>query len=200
MSEGKKSGSGGKWGYIWGHWVTLLLHILAILLFTRGFLLTRTELPFHSHCSDVSQSPCFSSNNNNSSCWTKPAVNRLVIIVLDAIRFDFVAPSTFFPGSPSSNLNTIIYKLRSNFIFINYTIYMYVLWQNQNHGWIDCKFWRMWHLHAHPPPGFSKPLPIPLPQVCSAWRSTIHFPSFYITSSHNYNFNWITMNLRLDDV
>ena len=76
----------GKWGYIWPMWTSLLLHLLAILLFTTGFLLTRTELPYHSHCSDVSHSPCFSSNNNGS-CWTKPATNRLLIIVLDALRY-----------------------------------------------------------------------------------------------------------------
>ncbi|KAK8471039.1 hypothetical protein PHAVU_003G124900 [Phaseolus vulgaris] len=93
-AEGRKRG---KWGYIWPLWTTLLLHLLAILLFTAGFLLTRTELPYHSQCSDVSLSPCFSSNNG--SCWTKPAVNRVVLIVLDALRFDFVAPSTFFAES-----------------------------------------------------------------------------------------------------
>ncbi|KAK7291765.1 hypothetical protein RIF29_07161 [Crotalaria pallida] len=103
MAESGSVGGRGKWGYIWRHWVTLFLHLLAILLFTRGFLLTRTELPFYSHTSDLSHSPCFSSSSSSSSSsnassgWTEPAVNRLVIIVLDAIRFDFVAPSTFFP-------------------------------------------------------------------------------------------------------
>ncbi|GAU16760.1 hypothetical protein TSUD_200030 [Trifolium subterraneum] len=89
----------GKWRYIWPMWITLFLHLIAILLFTTGFLLTRTELPYYSHCSDVSQSPCFPSSPNNDSCWTKPSVNRLVIIVLDALRFDFVAPSSFFAES-----------------------------------------------------------------------------------------------------
>ncbi|XP_027330017.1 GPI ethanolamine phosphate transferase 3 [Abrus precatorius] len=99
MAKGMERGSG-KWGYIWPMWTTLFLHILAILLFTTGFLLTRTELPYESHCSDVSDSPCFSpSSSHNQSCWTKPSVNRLVLIVLDALRFDFVAPSTFFPES-----------------------------------------------------------------------------------------------------
>ncbi|PKI36016.1 hypothetical protein CRG98_043591 [Punica granatum] len=82
----------------------MALHAVAILIFTRGFLLTRTELPFHSNCSDVSkESPCFSNspqgsdvNSTEGRCWTKPAIGRLVIIVLDAIRFDFVAPSSFF--------------------------------------------------------------------------------------------------------
>uniref|UniRef100_A0A6N2MUH0 Uncharacterized protein n=2 Tax=Salix viminalis TaxID=40686 RepID=A0A6N2MUH0_SALVM len=91
----------------WYSWVILVVHVFAILIFTRGFLLTRTELPYYSHCSDVSQSPCFTSSNTNHS-WNTPAVDRLVIIVLDAIRFlisviiyllhlfDFVAPSVFF--------------------------------------------------------------------------------------------------------
>ncbi|KAF2321987.1 hypothetical protein GH714_005233 [Hevea brasiliensis] len=100
----------------WCYWVVTVVHVVGILIFTRGFLLTRTELPYYSRCSDISQSPCFSPSHNNSysssssdsdincsninqgqHCWTKPAVDRLIIIVLDALRFDFVAPSTFFP-------------------------------------------------------------------------------------------------------
>ncbi|XP_028773569.1 GPI ethanolamine phosphate transferase 3-like [Neltuma alba] len=105
--EPRRRSPSGKWEYIWPMWLTLLLHVVAIFLFTRGFLLTRTELPYYSSCSDISQSPCFSSSDNlnsttnssDGSCWTKPAINRLVIIVLDALRFDFVAPSSFFPES-----------------------------------------------------------------------------------------------------
>ncbi|KAK4268349.1 hypothetical protein QN277_025018 [Acacia crassicarpa] len=103
--EPRRKSLSGKWQYIWPMWLTLLLHVLAIFLFTRGFLLTRNELPYYSNCADISQSPClFSSdhlnrttNSSNGSCWTKPAITRLVIIVLDALRFDFVAPSSFFP-------------------------------------------------------------------------------------------------------
>ncbi|BAF26147.1 uncharacterized protein [Oryza sativa Japonica Group] len=68
----------------------LMFHSLAIYLFTRGFLLTRTELDVHSHRDDrIGISP-------GCSSWPPPAVDRLVIVVLDALRFDFVAPSTFF--------------------------------------------------------------------------------------------------------
>ncbi|XP_073046549.1 uncharacterized protein [Primulina eburnea] len=84
----------------WGCCVFLsimVIHGFAILLFTRGFLLTRSELSQYSQCGDVLQSPCFPPQQNGSACWNRPAVNRLVIIVLDALRFDFVAPSTFFP-------------------------------------------------------------------------------------------------------
>ncbi|KAL5570338.1 hypothetical protein UlMin_026913 [Ulmus minor] len=88
------------------YWAIMLLHVVAILIFTKGFLLTRTELPYYSHCSDITQSTClFTSSNSNANlnqthhCWTKPAIGRLVIIVLDALRFDFVAPSTSFKVS-----------------------------------------------------------------------------------------------------
>ncbi|GAA0183373.1 hypothetical protein LIER_30794 [Lithospermum erythrorhizon] len=69
-----------------------LVHVLGILIFTRGFLLTCTELSEYSKCSDIQTSPC----NKEDTCWTKPAVDRLVIIVFYALRFDFVAPSSFF--------------------------------------------------------------------------------------------------------
>ncbi|KAK3440724.1 hypothetical protein EUGRSUZ_B01002 [Eucalyptus grandis] len=93
-----------KWRLTWVFWATTALHVAAIAIFTRGFLLTRTELPFHSGCSDVAGSPCAprpgpaGSNGTGGSerCWTKPAVDRVVIVVLDALRFDFVAPSALF--------------------------------------------------------------------------------------------------------
>ncbi|KVI04333.1 Alkaline phosphatase-like, alpha/beta/alpha [Cynara cardunculus var. scolymus] len=98
----KNTSCGGRRSAFMVFFLVLLLHCIAILLFTSGFLLTRTELPHHSQCSDVSQSPCGlpdrspQGDHDGVTCWTKPAVDRLVIIVLDALRFDFVAPSTFF--------------------------------------------------------------------------------------------------------
>ncbi|KAM3273023.1 hypothetical protein ACQJBY_042819 [Aegilops geniculata] len=83
---------GSSWGRSWPllFVAILALHSLAIYLFTRGFLLTRTELDLHSHRDDrTGVSP-------GCSYWPQPAVDRLVIVVLDALRFDFVAPSTFF--------------------------------------------------------------------------------------------------------
>ncbi|KAL5702939.1 hypothetical protein ACHQM5_028097 [Ranunculus cassubicifolius] len=91
-----------KWQLIWPFFLIISFHVLAIFFFTRGFLLTRTELPLFSNCSDISQSPCFfhhqnlEKNSQDQRCWTKPAVDRIVIIVLDALRFDFVAPSKLF--------------------------------------------------------------------------------------------------------
>ncbi|KAJ0980514.1 hypothetical protein J5N97_008769 [Dioscorea zingiberensis] len=97
-----------KWRMIRPFFLILALHCLAIFLYTRGFLLTRTELSSFSHCSDAS--PCSHPLNSTSHsdpfrgrdrdhdqrCWTRPAVDRVVIIVLDALRYDFLSPSTFF--------------------------------------------------------------------------------------------------------
>ncbi|KAG9460009.1 hypothetical protein H6P81_004517 [Aristolochia fimbriata] len=108
--------------FTWLFFFISFLHLLAILLFTRGFLLTRTELSSSSNCSDVSQSPCTvphppenvtgSDRRVSSTCWTQPAVDRLLIIVLDALRIDFLAPSTFYEEEkPWMNKLEVLQKL-----------------------------------------------------------------------------------------
>lgn len=136
-----------KWRHVWPFFTIMLLHCVAILLFTRGFLLTRTELPHFSHCSDISKCPCFSSSSpsplvgdteveeedltaatrrpdlnvanqshQQTRCWTRPAVDRLIIIVLDALRFDFVAPSTFFEGTHARTMLHISLNFELQFL------------------------------------------------------------------------------------
>ncbi|KAK1317121.1 hypothetical protein QJS10_CPA05g00052 [Acorus calamus] len=96
-----------KWVRIRVFFLIFVLHSLSIYLFTRGFLLTRTELSdSFSSCSDIPDPPCtvhhrrFNGSDDSSGvgggCWTPPVFHRIVIIVLDALRFDFVAPSAFF--------------------------------------------------------------------------------------------------------
>jgi hypothetical protein len=132
-------------------WLSIL-QAVALLLFTRGFLLTRVELPFTSHCDDLpircacslfwrlaygdkvrrwlkgfesrlrpltpqttSRTHLASAradggaldcpratsdaHSNSVECWTKPAFSKLVILVVDALRWDFVAPN----GEPTSS-------------------------------------------------------------------------------------------------
>ncbi|ONK66771.1 uncharacterized protein A4U43_C06F11770 [Asparagus officinalis] len=81
---------------MWPFFLILTLHSLVIFLFSHDFLLTRTELSSFSHCSDLSQAnssnPCsFPSQPEpepepDGKCWTRPTVDRLVMIVLDALR------------------------------------------------------------------------------------------------------------------
>lgn len=110
----------------------LVLDGTSIFFFTRGFLLTRTELSVFSNCSDIAKCPssCFehpfpflnpnraetkASNagnileapnpesrlddgeleestksggvDNDQQCWTRPAIKKVVILIIDALRF-----------------------------------------------------------------------------------------------------------------
>ncbi len=72
----------------------LCLHSVGIFLFTRGFLLTRTELPLFSSCSDVFDSPCLSADrgaqgnslyyytryflHNNNACFFPQFILRVL--------------------------------------------------------------------------------------------------------------------------
>ncbi|CAL4950728.1 unnamed protein product [Urochloa decumbens] len=90
----------------------LVVHSLAVYLFTRGFLLTRTELDLHSSRDDR---PPQGDVPTGCASWPARAVDRLVIIVLDALRFDFVAPSTFFPEKhPWMDKLQVLQKLAAN--------------------------------------------------------------------------------------
>ncbi|KAH0720084.1 hypothetical protein KY284_005114 [Solanum tuberosum] len=52
--------------------------------------------------------------NHSKGCWMKSAVDRIVIIVLDSLRHDFVAPTTFFDEKkPWMDRLHVLHKLAS---------------------------------------------------------------------------------------
>nr|CDQ04831.1 Bm2424, isoform b [Brugia malayi] len=57
---------------------------ISLLLFQHGFLLKRVELMSRSSCSDVA---------SHNACWFPAQYQRVVIILIDALRYDFVALS-----------------------------------------------------------------------------------------------------------
>lgn len=67
--------------------VVLLLHLGALSLFTRGFLLKRTTLEPRNECDLASD-----------TCIVHPKFNRAVILLVDALRYDFLFPVD--TGSP----------------------------------------------------------------------------------------------------
>lgn len=74
------------------HGLSLILwlafvHLTAIYLFTSGFLLNRLALPDYTSCED-------------GSCKVKPTHQRAVVLIIDALRFDFVSPNPPEPASP----------------------------------------------------------------------------------------------------
>lgn len=67
-------------------WICLV-HLAGIYLFTRGFLLTRLSLSETSSCS-------------NKPCTLPASHRRAVFLIIDALRFDFMAPNAPSPPSP----------------------------------------------------------------------------------------------------
>ncbi|TFY70670.1 hypothetical protein EVG20_g2335 [Dentipellis fragilis] len=65
------------------------LHVAGIYLFTRGFLLTRLALSSVTSCGDAS-----------IPCSLPPTHQRAVLLIVDALRFDFLSPNPPEPPSP----------------------------------------------------------------------------------------------------
>lgn len=81
----------------------LVLHASTLYLFTRGFLLTRLSLPNISSC---------------STCTLPPTHSRAVLLIIDALRFDFISPD---PPSPPSPHHHHILSLPSQLTFLHPT-------------------------------------------------------------------------------
>ncbi|KAG0063294.1 mannose-ethanolamine phosphotransferase gpi13 [Linnemannia elongata] len=80
-------------------WV-FLVHVGAIYLFTRGFLLSRSVLDSKSECSNTNMDESIFKNHGLSSsdrCWYPQQYKKAVVIVIDALRFDFVVPHHNLP-------------------------------------------------------------------------------------------------------
>jgi GPI ethanolamine phosphate transferase 3 subunit O len=64
------------------------LHFIGIYLFTRGFLLSRLSLSTIADCSP-----------SDSPCTLPPTHKRAILLIIDALRFDFLSPH---PPEPHS--------------------------------------------------------------------------------------------------
>lgn len=76
--------------------VVLVLQLVAVAWFTKGFFLTRTSLSHKSVCPLPSEAfdsePMDPSHEKNmpSNCCPKAEFKRLVLVIVDALRYDFV--------------------------------------------------------------------------------------------------------------
>ena len=69
----------------------LLVSVSGLLLFIRGFLLTRVEIAEVSQCAPVgSSSPA--AHGAVDGCWVPRRFDTAVFVIIDAMRFDFAAP------------------------------------------------------------------------------------------------------------
>ncbi|PWY64020.1 GPI ethanolamine phosphate transferase 3 [Aspergillus eucalypticola CBS 122712] len=71
----------------------LLLHTAGLYLFTKGFLLTRQTLELKSNCSHPPIP--ITTTNSTTTCWTPPTFTKAIILLIDALRYDFTIPTTF---------------------------------------------------------------------------------------------------------
>ncbi|KAM6169678.1 GPI ethanolamine phosphate transferase 3 [Rhynchocyon petersi] len=87
-------------------WVCFLFYA-GIALFTSGFLLTRLELTNHSSCQEPpGPGPLpWGGRGKPGACWMASRFSRVVLVLIDALRFDFAQPqSSYTSGKPSVSL------------------------------------------------------------------------------------------------
>eukprot|EP00069_Balaena_mysticetus_P008342 bmy_19678T0 len=87
-------------------WVGFLFYA-GIALFTSGFLLTRLELTNHSSCQEPPGpgSLPWGSRGEPGACWMASRFSRLVLVLIDALRFDFAQPQlSHVSGEPPVSL------------------------------------------------------------------------------------------------
>ncbi|XP_062064006.1 GPI ethanolamine phosphate transferase 3 isoform X9 [Lepus europaeus] len=74
-------------------WVCFLFYA-GIALFTSGFLLTRLELTNHSSCQEPPGpgSLPWGHRGQPGACWMAARFSRVVLVLIDALRFDFAQP------------------------------------------------------------------------------------------------------------
>ncbi|KAJ5545466.1 hypothetical protein N7535_006147 [Penicillium sp. DV-2018c] len=79
-------------------WI-LLLHVIGIYFFTKGFLLTRMVLDNKSSCDVLPFEDILAPSHNTAlgneqqnGCWHKKTFDKAVVIIIDALRYDFTVP------------------------------------------------------------------------------------------------------------
>ncbi|EFW99030.1 phosphoethanolamine n-phosphodiesterase [Grosmannia clavigera kw1407] len=100
LEQRRKAAYERRWLWTVGFWLWLLvIHATGILYFTSGFLLTRLVLDEKSSCA---VSPLQATQGNTAAvppsaaatdgCWHPKTFDRVVIILIDALRYDFTVP------------------------------------------------------------------------------------------------------------
>ncbi|PYI00137.1 phosphoethanolamine N-methyltransferase [Aspergillus ellipticus CBS 707.79] len=72
-------------------WI-LFLHVAGIFFFTKGFLLTRMVLENKSSCDVLPFSDAAASGKKVDGCWHHKSFDKAVVIIIDALRYDFTVP------------------------------------------------------------------------------------------------------------
>ncbi|KAK7949753.1 GPI ethanolamine phosphate transferase 3 [Apiospora saccharicola] len=92
----RKRGYERRFGWTFGFWVWMTcIHVVGIVLFTGGFLLTRLVLDEKSECSVPPIEPLAAWEGQGSmdgGCWHPKTFDKAVVVLIDALRYDFTVP------------------------------------------------------------------------------------------------------------
>lgn len=70
-----------------------VLYIVGTLIFTKGFLLKRNVVAENSTCRVDFAKYSSGENHGTQGCWLHRRFDKAVLIIIDALRFDFIKPS-----------------------------------------------------------------------------------------------------------
>ncbi|KAI0455526.1 GPI ethanolamine phosphate transferase 3-like protein [Xylaria acuta] len=96
LERRRKSAFESRCSWTVGFWIWLLcMHVIGIVLFTSGFLLTRLVLDERSECAAPPIEPLIQwkdSSTIGGGCWHPKTFDKAVIVIIDALRYDFTVP------------------------------------------------------------------------------------------------------------
>ncbi|KAH8821487.1 hypothetical protein F5884DRAFT_768040 [Xylogone sp. PMI_703] len=104
LNKYKASRFSTQWAWIMGFFLWLLIvHVSGVYFFTKGFLLTRLVLDEKSTCENPPIEPLAKYNGAGTlqgGCWHPKTFKKAVVIIIDALRYDFTVP--FNVSNPES--------------------------------------------------------------------------------------------------
>lgn len=93
LNVNRQKGFEKRWLWTASFWAWMLvIHAVSIWLFTSGFLLTRFVLEDRSNCTAPPIGSMHASLSVDRGCWHQKTFDRAVVIVIDALRYDFTVP------------------------------------------------------------------------------------------------------------
>ena len=98
------------------------LYVVGIFLFTRGFLLKRLVINEYSNCAEIpgmllDQQRSRKTKTTSEGCWTKKTHKKAVILIIDALRYDFALYNTSVEEQealPYQNKLKVIHEVLEN--------------------------------------------------------------------------------------